>query len=63
MTGAALTCGIGFTVPLLFAQQAFSSQPALLATTKVGLLIASLLCAIVGLVIMATKSPKDAGRD
>ena len=63
MTGAALTCGIGFTVPLLFAQQAFSSQPALLATTKVSLLIASLLCAIVGLVIMATKSPKDAGRD
>jgi len=58
MSGAALTCGIGFTVPLLFAQQAFVGDPRLLATTKVGLLLASALCALVGLIVMARKSPR-----
>ena len=63
MIGAALTCGIGFTVPLLFAQQSFSSQPALLATTKIGLLIASVLCAILGLTTMSVRSPRSSDRD
>ena len=63
MIGAALTCGIGFTVPLLFAEQSFGAHPSLLATTKVGLLLASLLCAIVGLITMAAGSPRPSQRD
>ncbi len=63
MIGAALTCGIGFTVPLLFAEQSFGADPALLATTKVGLLLASLLCAIVGLITMAAGSARSIERD
>ena len=63
MVGAALTCGIGFTVPLLFAQQAFGSSPALLTTTKLGLLASSVMCAIVGLVTMAVRSPRTDQRD
>jgi NhaA family Na+:H+ antiporter len=57
MIGAALLCGIGFTVPLLFAGQVFGASAALLAATKVGLLVASLLCGILGLLILARSSP------
>ena len=63
MVGAALTCGIGFTVPLLFAQQTFGAHPDLLITTKVGLLAASVVCAIVGLVTMVVGSPRSDQRD
>ena len=50
--GASILCGIGFTVPLLFAEQAFGHDPLQLAATKFALLVASLLCAVVGLVIL-----------
>ena len=59
MVGASLLCGIGFTVPLLFANKAFAHAPHLLDATKVGLLVASLLCAVVGLVIMAAPSKNE----
>ena len=56
MAGAAITCGIGFTVPLLFAEQAFGADASLLALTKVSLLAASLVCAVIGISIMASGS-------
>jgi NhaA family Na+:H+ antiporter len=46
-------CGIGFTVSLLFADAAFGDQPALMGATKVALIGASVLCAVIGLVVMA----------
>jgi Na+:H+ antiporter, NhaA family len=52
--GAALLCGIGFTVPLLFADAAFGNQPVYLEATKFALIVASLLCAVVGLGFMAS---------
>ncbi len=59
LSGAALLCGIGFTVPLLFATNTFSNSPGLIAATKVGLLLASVLCGVLGLSILAlTKSPR-----
>jgi len=58
MAGAGLLCGIGFTVPLLFAQHAFAREPQLLTATKLGLLIASLLCALVGLLVVGLRSPR-----
>jgi NhaA family Na+:H+ antiporter len=54
MAGAALLCGIGFTVPLLFATQAFSGSSAMVAASKVALLAASVLCAALGLAVIAT---------
>lgn len=56
MVGAALLCGIGFTVPLLFATRAFAHAPAMLAETKVALLIASLVGAILGLGVLLLRS-------
>ena len=58
MGGAAVLCGIGFTVPLLFAHSAFGTDPTLLATTKVALLVASLLCGIIGLAILVMGSSR-----
>jgi len=63
MVGASMTCGIGFTVPLLFAEQSFGEHPALLSTTKVALLAASVLCAMVGLSTMGVRSPQRSERD
>jgi NhaA family Na+:H+ antiporter len=57
--GAALLCGIGFTVPLLFAEHSFAGDPAQLAATKVALLAASVLCAIAGLVVLARTLPRS----
>ena len=48
LVGASILCGIGFTVPLLFAQNAFHGSPSLLAGTKLALLFASILCAVIG---------------
>ena len=56
MSGAALLCGIGFTVPLLFATRDFAGSSSLLSATKVALLMASILCAGIGLWIVAKRS-------
>lgn len=54
----AVLCGIGFTVSLLFAEATFGEHPALMGATKIALLAASVLCAVIGLVVMAaTKEP------
>ena len=59
LAGAALLCGIGFTVPLLFAEHTFAGDPAQLAATKVALLGASVLCAIAGHVVLARTLPRS----
>ena len=55
---AALFCGIGFTVPLLFAEHTFAGEPARLAATKVALVGASVLCAAVGVVVLSRVLPR-----
>jgi NhaA family Na+:H+ antiporter len=41
MIGASLLCGVGFTVPLLYASVAFAHEESLFAATQLGLLLAS----------------------
>jgi NhaA family Na+:H+ antiporter len=55
MAGAAVLCGMGFTVPLLFATNAFGRDAQLLAITKVALLVASIACAVIGAGIFCRK--------
>jgi Na+/H+ antiporter NhaA len=46
--GAAALCGVGFTVPLLFATAIFSDRPALFAAAQAGLLLGTVLALLVG---------------
>ena len=48
VAGGAAVAGIGFTVPLLIAEQAFSSNPPLVAASELGLLVGSALALGVG---------------
>ena len=59
MVGASLLCGVGFTVPLLYASVAFAHEEALFAATQLGLLLASgvgLLSGVVTLLIADRRS-------
>ena len=51
MTGVGVLAGIGFTMSLFIAALAFA-QPALLATAKLGILIASLIAGSAGLLLL-----------
>lgn len=57
--GAACLCGIGDTVAMLLADQAFSDEGTL-AIAKTGVLLGSCLAALLGAAIIAT-GPRDAG--
>jgi Na+:H+ antiporter, NhaA family len=50
--GMALLCAVGFTVPLLFASNVFVVPSSLYLMATLSLLVASLLCAIAGVVIL-----------
>jgi len=54
--GAACLCGIGDTVALLIADQAFPVEPGIAAIAKVGVLTASVLSAVLGAAIILTGS-------
>jgi Na+:H+ antiporter, NhaA family len=57
IVGAACLCGIGDTVSLLMADQAFPSGPSS-AIAKIGVLIGSVLAATLGAAILALPSPR-----
>ena len=57
---ASWLAGIGFTMSLFIASSAFE-QPALLALAKVDILVASVLAAVIGLVLITVTSPKQEG--
>lgn len=50
--GLALLCAVGFTVPLLFAGNVFGVPSSLYLMATLSLLVASLLCAIVGVLVL-----------
>lgn len=52
--GAACLCGIGDTVSLLLADQAFASIPTAAAVAKIGVLVGSLLSALIGTAFFLT---------
>ena len=54
VAGGAAIAGIGFTVPLLIAEQAFSRHPKLVDATTVGLLAGSVAAFVVGAVILTS---------
>ncbi len=52
VAGGAAVAGIGFTVPLLIAEQAFSSRPPLVVASELGLLVGSTVAFGVGAVLL-----------
>jgi NhaA family Na+:H+ antiporter len=54
VAGGAAVAGIGFTVPLLIAEQAFAEQPALVDAAELGLLAGSFVALAVGAVILVS---------
>ena len=55
MVGAAVLCGMGFTVPLLFAATEFAGKPTLFAGAQLGLLVGSVVAFAVGLAIVTAR--------
>ena len=60
VAGGAAVAGIGFTVPLLIAEQAFASDPPLVSASELGLLVGSAVAFGVGaLLLMAVRRRMD----
>ena len=61
MIGVSSLCGMGITVPLLFAHAIFGGRPVLFSGTQVGLLLATVGAAILGgVVLLGPRPPPDA---
>jgi NhaA family Na+:H+ antiporter len=59
MVGVSLLCGMGITVPLLFAHAIFGTRPTLFAGSQVGLLLGTIGAALAGsAVLLRARPPK-----
>jgi NhaA family Na+:H+ antiporter len=61
VAGGAAVAGIGFTVPLLIAEQAFAHDPPLVEASELGLLAGSVLAFVAGAVILTAVGRADPG--
>jgi NhaA family Na+:H+ antiporter len=59
IVGLSVLCSIGFTMSLFVANLAFGGRDELLAATKVGILIASLLAGVAGGVIVSNSKRRN----
>jgi NhaA family Na+:H+ antiporter len=62
MAGGAAVAGIGFTVPLLFAEQAFAHHPPLVAASQAGLLAGSIAAFVVGATVLLVVARRQSRR-
>jgi NhaA family Na+:H+ antiporter len=59
LSGAAALCGMGFTVPLLFAATSFAGHPLLVGAAQVGLLTSTAVAFAVGASVLAVAGRRD----
>jgi NhaA family Na+:H+ antiporter len=60
LAGGAAVAGIGFTVPLLIAELAFRSDPALVSAAELGLFAGSAVAFVVGAAVLVWAGPGEA---
>jgi NhaA family Na+:H+ antiporter len=56
--GAGCLAGIGFTMSLFISDLAFDNE-ALIATAKIGILVASLASGVLGFIVLSRALPKE----
>jgi NhaA family Na+:H+ antiporter len=61
MTGAAVLCGIGFTMSLFIGELALGSHPDEFAIAKLSILLASLVAGVLGFVMLKLQRPEARG--
>jgi Na+:H+ antiporter, NhaA family len=59
LAGAGVMCGMGFTVPLLFAGATLAGHPELIGAAQIGLLLGTALAFAVGAVVLLLSSSRD----
>ncbi|MGU3662290.1 Na+/H+ antiporter NhaA [Methylobacterium fujisawaense] len=60
--GLALLCGVGFTMSLFIGLLAFADSPELETETKIGVLLGSLSCMVLGAIVLLLAPKSDRGR-
>jgi NhaA family Na+:H+ antiporter len=56
--GVALLCGVGFTMSLFIGLLAFANAPELEAETKIGVLVGSVVCMLLGALVLRFAPPR-----
>ncbi len=60
--GVSFLAGIGFTMAIFIASLAFENSPAYIDSAKIGILIGSLISAIIGYTVLRTKKRNSPGK-